>query len=59
MDVGGNCLFLKEITIETIKKEILYLFNNPNQYQRMKTVAQKKGITKFSYFEIAKYAIEQ
>lgn len=59
MDIGGNCLFLENITTENIKKTILDINNNPELYQKMKTIAVKVGVKKFSYYEIAKSAIEQ
>ncbi len=59
VDVGGNCLFIDEITIINIKEIILRLYNDPLLLNQMKKTATERGIKRFSYFEIAKYAIEQ
>lgn len=58
VDVGGNCIFLHEDSIEEMKDQILSLHQNKNRYQQMKSAAEKKGIPTFSYQEIAKRAIE-
>lgn len=58
MDVGGNCIFLEEITVEKIAETINTLFNNKEQYNKMRKVAVDVGIANFSYYEIAKRAIE-
>lgn len=58
VDVGGNCLFLDEISIESIQSAIIQVVENKDLFERMKTAAVEKGIPKFSYSEIAKYSIE-
>lgn len=58
VDVGGNCIFLKNISVESIVTVIQYLLDNPDEYQRMLAVASIKGRKKFSYIEIAKRAIQ-
>lgn len=59
IDLGGNCLFIEEISIANIKEIIQKLYYNPILYSQMKKIAIEKGTKQFSYFEIAKYAIEQ
>lgn len=58
VDVGGNCVFLKQDKVEEIKQKIEKIFNEPEQYFKMKQIAIEKGIPFFSYKEIAKRAIE-
>lgn len=57
VDVGGNCLFLENVSTESIKEMIERIFNDQIFYNKMKNVAIEDGISKFSYFEIAKRAI--
>jgi 1,2-diacylglycerol 3-alpha-glucosyltransferase len=59
IDVGGNALFLNDVSVDSIKKIILQLYNNKTEYEYMKRVAIEKAIPTFSYYEIAKRAIEQ
>lgn len=59
VDIGGNCILLDNTDAETIKETILHLYENKEVYKAMKEVAVGKGIEKFSYSKIAKYALEQ
>ena len=59
VDIGGNALFLKDVTKESLKEAIESLFSNPEQYRRMLSVAKEKGMQYFSYKEISKRSIEQ
>ena len=59
MDIGGNSIYLKEINENTIKETLLTLYNNPDVLTKMTVIAQKEGMKYFSYFDIAKRAIEQ
>lgn len=59
VDVGGNCLFIEDITTNNISKILLRIADDKYLYQSMLTAAQNKGISRFSYSKIAKYAIEQ
>lgn len=59
MDIGGNCIYLKKITGNTIKETLLSLYNNPGVLNQMNDIAQNEGMKYFSYFDIAKRAIEQ
>lgn len=58
VDVGGNCLFIENGNIEEIKNVILEITKNKDLYLNMKHIAMEKGATEFSYYEIAKRAIE-
>lgn len=59
MDVGGNVEFLQKDSAEEIKEKILKIYNNKEKYAEMKKIAVEKGISVFSYREIAKRAIEE
>lgn len=57
VDVGGNAVFLHEDSIEEIKRVLLQLHTQPEKLAQMKHIAQTKGISMFSYRQIAKKAI--
>jgi glycosyltransferase involved in cell wall biosynthesis len=57
IDLGGNCLFLEDVTIDSIIEKILYLYNNRTFVNDMHNTAIIKGPQYFSYYEIAKKAI--
>mgnify|MGYP001170054327 CR=1 FL=1 len=57
IDVGGNCIFLKNIDENEICKIIQDLNSDKKRYLKMKRIAMEKGIKTFSYKEIAKKAI--
>ena len=59
VDVGGNCLFVDEDSVITLKEVLSNIVNNQDLYNAMKHVALEKGTQMFSYYEIAKHAIEQ
>jgi len=54
IDLGGNCLFFEEDTIEEYTRVILKSIDN---YDSLKEDAQKKGKTVFSYQSIAHKSI--
>lgn len=58
VDVGGNALFLDEVNVDTVKEIVLRIYNNKELYSNMRKIAIEKGIPHFSYYEIAKRAIE-
>lgn len=55
IDLGGNCLFFKEDSIESYQETIAQAMT---QWVEMKQVAEEKGRKEFSYFEIAKRSIK-
>lgn len=59
IDLGGNCLFVKNGNIEEIQKIILGLYKNKHNLKKMREIALDKGIKAFSYSEIARRAIEK
>lgn len=58
LDVGGNCLFLKEDSINELIYKINELFDC-NKRAKMAYIAKTKGKEKFSYETIAKKSIEE
>jgi len=58
IDIDGNCIMLDNVSVYTIKKSILDVYNNKGLYVSMKESA-KEGIKIFSYYDIAKRAIEE
>lgn len=54
LDVGGNCKFLYEDSVEEIEKVLTEIINDKEVYNEMKKVAVEKGIKQFLYSEIAK-----
>ncbi len=58
VDVGGNALFLKDVSVTGISEALLKILSDPTQYAHMKKIAQEKGLQIFSYHQIAKRSIE-
>lgn len=58
VDVGGNCEFLYEGSIDEIKSKLSSIIDNKTLYLKMKDVAENKGMSKFSYYGIAEKSIE-
>jgi hypothetical protein len=57
IDLGGNCSFFEETTVESMEKQIINLVDD-NKILKMTQIAQDKGKKFFSYKEIAKRCIE-
>jgi 1,2-diacylglycerol 3-alpha-glucosyltransferase len=58
IDLDGNCIMLDDVNVETVKKSILGIYNNKRLFVSMQESA-KEGIKIFSYYDIAKRAIEE
>ncbi|NLW88472.1 MAG: glycosyltransferase family 4 protein [Clostridiaceae bacterium] len=58
VDVGGNCRFLHENSMEEIKRTILELYRDTDSYRKMKKIATERGIPEFSYEQIARRSIQ-
>ena len=58
VDVGGNCIFIRNTCSGHLKQIILDLYIDKQQYNNMKNVATTVGIKEFSYKEIAKKSID-
>lgn len=57
VDLGGNVEFLKEDSALEIRKKIEDLLENPEKFNQMKLIAEKKGMETFSYKKIAERAL--
>ncbi|SDH87136.1 Glycosyltransferase involved in cell wall bisynthesis [Planococcus glaciei] len=57
VDLGGNCDFLYENTIEELIEKISLIAKNPEVFDKMKHEAESKGIANFSYNKIAEKSI--
>lgn len=57
VDVGGNCILLKEISVDSIKKELEKLIDNKDTFNKLNYFASTKARKEFSYIEIAKRSI--
>lgn len=57
VDVGGNCILVRNITIDKLESTIKELVNNNEMYENMKFVAETKARNYFSYINIAKRSI--
>ena len=58
VDVGGNCKFLYNDSVDEIRQVVLEIFSNSEEYSKMKQVAMEIGIKEFSYAEMAKRTLE-
>ena len=56
VDIGGNCEFLYDDSVEEMERVIVGIIDDEKKYLEMKKASQR-GITEFSYKEIAKRAI--
>lgn len=57
VDVGGNCILLKNISKESLKQEMLKVIEQKEVYESLKEIAMYKARLEFSYIEIAKRSI--
>ena len=57
VDVGGNAIFLHEDSTEEIEQVLLDLYEHSEKIDKMRKIAQTKGIIEFSYREIARKSI--
>jgi len=57
VDIGGNAEFVRNGSVDGLKKILLEIIDDPSKYQRMKSIAEDKGMAAFSYKEIAKRSI--
>ena len=57
IDLGRNCKFLYQDSVDEIKEIIINIFEDRELYNQMKEVAEKKGMKEFSYKKIAKKSI--
>ncbi len=58
VNLGGNCKFLYRDSVDEISEILMNLMNNKDELDKMKEVAESKGMKYFSYKEISSRAIE-
>ncbi len=58
VDLGGNVRFIKEDSADVIRNELQQIIDDPSEYEKMKKIAVEKGMSYFSYREIARKSIE-
>ncbi len=58
VDLGGNCILLDDVSPNALKETIFRIFSDKELYTHLKRTAETKGISAFSYYQIAKKAIE-
>jgi glycosyltransferase involved in cell wall biosynthesis len=57
VDLDGNCVIIEDTTPEGIAQTIESLYNDKDELQRMRSVAESKGPNAFSFDKIARKAI--
>jgi glycosyltransferase involved in cell wall biosynthesis len=57
IDCGGNALLIKDISIDTLVKEIDLIVEDTAKYRAMRDAAENTARKEFSYMEIAKRSI--
>lgn len=58
VNIGGNCRFLEDVTVESIKSIVSEIFrDDATDYKKMKIIAEGKAREYFLYSNIAKRAI--
>ena len=58
VDVGGNAIFLEDVSTEALEKAIKEVVDNKQMYEKMLTVARSDKRRQFMYSQIAEEAIE-
>ena len=58
VDLGGNCEFLYEDSVDEIYEVLLSFIKNKDKLDKMRSNAEAKGIQYFSYKEISSKAID-
>lgn len=58
VDVGGNCILVKDPNVMNLGSTIQRVMNEKDLYNKMLIIAQNKARHMFSYLEIAKKAIK-
>ena len=57
VDVGGNALFVKDVSADGLEKVISELVDDKDKLKKMRSVAEERGMTVFSYADIARRSI--
>ena len=57
VDFGGNCVFIENVTVDTIKSTLSELIPVTEKYVKMKSTAESDSAKRFLYSEIAKESL--
>ena len=57
VDIGGNAVFLDDVSVEGMKTVVIGLLGNHNKYREMLTAAQSEKRNRFLYSQIAEKSI--
>ena len=58
VDVGGNALFVKNVSVEGFRKALSELVDDKDKIKEMTSIAEEKGMIVFSYADIARRSIQ-
>lgn len=58
VDLGGNAVFMEDTSTDALQQLMETLLADTAQYEKMRTVAQQKGMQTFSYRQIAARCIQ-
>lgn len=58
VDVGGNALFVKDVSVDGLRTALSKLFDDKNKIKKMTSIAEEKGMKVFSYADIARRSIQ-
>ncbi|MCA1060856.1 glycosyltransferase family 4 protein [Rossellomorea aquimaris] len=59
VNIGGNCKFLYEDSVEEIKQKIIEVIKNKEKYENQIFISSTVAKKHFSYYEISKKSIEE
>lgn len=57
VDLGGNAIFLNDVSISSLAEEINGLLSSESKYKSMKDISRVQGRKKFSYLDIARRSL--
>lgn len=57
IDIGGNCEFFEDVSVESIKEKITNIVKEDNKINSMELIAKEKGKKEFSYRHISRECI--
>ena len=58
VDVGGNALFVRDLSVEGLQRTLSELVDDKNKIKEMTSIAEEKGMKVFSYTDIARRSIQ-
>ncbi len=58
IDLGGNCEFFEDVSMESIKEKITSIIQEDNKLKIMESIAKQKGTKVFSYRHISRECVK-